>query len=330
MKKHITLIAAFSALFLIVGCGPPKVEPIVEVETNETAFVIPMEGSSKGGQAQFESISFLEEKKVATKRIVIPIRERKIGRAWQWWAYEWIPLVRVVSVDRTPVTREWTSDSEKSSNATSAVEVETKESIGALVGINATAYIDEADTATFLYYYRSQPLSKVIDTNVRGVVQTELSEQFAQYSLNEAMANKNEIFEAVRKKIIPHFKEYGITITSFGLAEGLTFTDEEIQDSINKAYTAEKQIEQARFEKQVQEEVNMKQLSIAANERLMAEEFAKAAEAREKQVQVEVERMKADALLKFAEKWDGSSVPYFISLGQSGSPEMLMQMPQVK
>jgi hypothetical protein len=81
---------------------PVRVDPIEEIEPNETAFVIPLELGTEN-QAKLESIDFLEKNQVAAKRIVIPQRERKIGR----WGHniEWIPTVRVVTVDRTPVTR---------------------------------------------------------------------------------------------------------------------------------------------------------------------------------------------------------------------------------
>ena len=72
------LVAVFTVVGL-TGCGPYPTEQAVEVKNNETAFVVPLEGDSKSKQAQFMSIEYLEKAKVATKRIVIPLR--KIGRA---------------------------------------------------------------------------------------------------------------------------------------------------------------------------------------------------------------------------------------------------------
>jgi len=64
-------------------------------------------------------------------------------------------------------------------------------------------------------------------------------------------------------------------------------------------------------------------LSIAANERLQAEEFAKADDARQKQVSVEVMMIQARAFLTLAERWDGQSMPKFISSG-GNVPDMLL------
>ena len=105
--NFILLLVALFTVFGLTGCGPYPTEQAVEVKNNETAFVVPLEGDSKSKQAQFMSIEYLEKAKVATKRIVIPQRKRSLGRAW--FDYEWIPLARVIVVDRSPVTRSgWT------------------------------------------------------------------------------------------------------------------------------------------------------------------------------------------------------------------------------
>ena len=135
------LIAVFTVVGL-TGCGPYPTEQAVEVKNNETAFVVPLEGDSKSKQAQFMSIEYLEKAKVATKRIIIPLRKRSLGRAW--FDYEWIPLARVIVVDRSPVTREWL-DKE-------GIKVESLDSVGFTVGVNCTGMIREEDAAKFLYY----------------------------------------------------------------------------------------------------------------------------------------------------------------------------------
>ena len=124
---------------------------------------------------------------------------------------------------------------------------------------------------------------------------------------------------------MPHFKQYGITITSFGLAEGLTYVDDEIQESINAAYVAEMDITRKEQQKLAQEHENARLLSIAVNEREQAEEFAKAAEARKKQVEVEVDKMRAEALLNFSQKWNGQ-VPQFLTVGGGEQNPFLFQL----
>ena len=66
MKK--ILISFILVSILCFGClKPPKVEVNEIIETNETAFLVPLEGKSKEGQGKFMSIDYLEEAKIATK-----------------------------------------------------------------------------------------------------------------------------------------------------------------------------------------------------------------------------------------------------------------------
>ena len=54
-------------------------------------------------------------------------------------------------------------------------------------------------------------------------------------------------------------------------------------------------------------DTNEKELSIAQNERLKAEEFAKAAEAQTKMVELKIRQMEAEARLESAKRWDGKT-----------------------
>lgn len=309
-------LAALLALSLNACIRPPRVDPIEEINTNQTAFVIPLEGENQENQKQFESIEYLEQKKVAAKRITIPQRWRKTGR-WDWQG-QWIPTVRIITVNRAPVTREWTEEG-KGKNS-KPITVESKDSIGFAIGVNITAYIDEADTARFLYYYRDTDLATVIDTTLRGEIQNILSEQTGKRTLEECKYQKNDIFAETYKRVVDYAKHYGITISSFGLAEGYTYEDPSVQQAIVDAYVAEMRVVREKQNTLAQKEVNDRNLSIAINERQQAEEFSKAAEARQKQVEAEVTKLEAEALLKMAEKWDGKSVPQWISTGDGNMP----------
>lgn len=321
MKKLVALIALIGA-FSLIGCKPVRVDPLVSIESNETAFVIPLEGNTKA-QGAFDSVDFLNEAKVATKRITVPQRWRKTGRFY--FSGEWIPNVKVITVDRSPVTREWTDSGEKARDQAKAVSVESKDSIGFQIGVNTTAMVEEPNTAKFLYYYPRKSLASVIDSNVRGDIQSLLSEEFGSRDLEQCKEDKNEIFAKVREKIVKKYESFGITITSFGLAEGLTYEDREIQQAINDAYVAEMEIQRAEQQKLSQIQENERLLSIAQNERKQAEEFEKAAEARKKQVSVEVERMRAEALLNFSTKWNGE-VPKFVTVGGGQQNPFLFNM----
>ena len=76
------------------GCMKPYDRPeYVEIDTSESAFLIPLEGDTTN-QAAFSSVQFLEQKKVAAKRIQITHRWNATG----YWptSGEWIGEVRLV------------------------------------------------------------------------------------------------------------------------------------------------------------------------------------------------------------------------------------------
>ena len=323
--KQMTVTALFAALALAVtSCGPAKVEVFEEIESNETAFVISLESDSSD-QKQFESVDYLEKQKVASKRINIPIRKKDVGRFW--FSYEWVPTVRVVSIDRAPVTRQWTGQEQKSRGA--SIAVESKDSIGFTIGVNITAYVDEEDTSKFLYYYRSKQLSEIIDENVRGYVQMQLSEEFGSRDLQDCKAEKNLIMEKVRPATITQFEKFGITITALGMAEGLAFEDQQIQDAINDAYVAEMMIVQEKQKAEAQLNINERLLNEATGKRAAAEEFEKAIEAQTAMVELEIRKMTAEAYVASIQKWNGN-VPYFWTGGgggESNSNPFLFQMP---
>ncbi len=293
----VSVISAFFVCAALTGCGPYPTEQAVEVKNNETAFVVPLEGDSKGKQAQFMSIEYLERAKVATKRIVIPLRKRQLGRAW--FDYEWIPLARVIVVDRSPVTREWLEKD--------GVKVESLDSVGFTVGVNCTGMIREEDAAKFLYYYPGNSLADVMNKNVKGFIQNVLAREFGSRNLSKCQQEKKDIVLGLSKELIAHFAQYGITISSVGIADGMSYDNAEVQKTIDAVFVNETRVKQAEQEREAQKIVNEKDLSIARNERLKAEEFAKAAEAQTKMVELKIRQMDAEAKLESAKRWDGKT-----------------------
>jgi regulator of protease activity HflC (stomatin/prohibitin superfamily) len=327
MKRFIFLpILLLFVLTLLVSCGPYKVEKFVEIRPNETAFLVPLEGASKSGQKQFMSIEYLNDAKVSAKRVSIPQRRVVTGRLPG--SYMWIPTMQVIKVDRTPITREWTGSSTTgTSKKNEALWVESKDSIGFGVGVNITAMITEADAAKFLYFYAGVPLAHIVDQNVRGMVNSILSREFAKYDLEDARGMKNEIFAIAAKETTAAFKKMGVTITNLGLAEGLVYRDKEIQTAINNQFEAEMQIQIEQQKNKAQDLVNARNVTIAkANadakvqeaqgtiaiekaKATAAKEFAKALDARKAQVDLEVTRMRAEAMLEFARNIKPGTLP---------------------
>ena len=239
-KFYIMVVAVFA--ILIAGCmGPAKVEPIEEIGANETAFMIPLEGASKDSQGKFMSEEFLQENKVAGKRVVIPVRERKIGRGY--WNYEWIPTVKVIRVDRTPVTMKVD------------IPVESKESIGFKVGVTMTAVIEEDNAATYLYWYNIKPLSEVMASNVFGMFQKELSAGFGGLTIDQCRDQKIQIIDASATKVKKFFEGKGMTMLNIGQAEGLTYERVELQQSIDNAYIADRVLERSKVDAETAKEV---------------------------------------------------------------------------
>jgi hypothetical protein len=306
----------------------------VEIKPNETVFVIPLEGESKEGQAKFQSVEFLEGRKVATKRVYIPQKQHNTGRTPG--DYTWIPTVEVVRVDRSPVTREWTKGKDTgTSTKDQAITVESQDSINFRAGVNITVSIQEDDAAKFLYYFHGKPLPEVVDTNIRGYVQTVLAREFGQKDLTLCMKEKSTVFRMCFEETQKYFKEKGITVDYLGSSEGLSYDEPKIQDAINKRFVAENDIEVAKQEKLAQEERNKitiskaraeaealievaKQeklaqdvrnqtlLAKAQSERQAAEELAKAQDAMQLKVELEVKKTLADAQKTAAEKWQGN------------------------
>lgn len=293
-------------ILLVSGCGPVRIEPLETIDTNETAFVVPLEGSTKTDQGRFMSIDYLEQAKVATKRVTVPLRYRKIGR--MPFEYEWIPTMRVIKVNRAPITREWTDEEARGTNqqVDDSISVQSKDSIGFKVGINITTFVAEEDAAKFLYYYAGKPLSQVVDENIRGYVTSVLTREFGSRTLEEGKLAKREISDLILKDCQENYSKLGITVSSLGIIGGMKYINQEIQKSINDNYVAGMKIQQSENDKLAQVNINAKELSVAQNARAMAEEFAKAADAQVAKTKLQIELTKAEAMKTAAEKWNGS------------------------
>ena len=298
MKKFLMLPVMALALS---ACGPAEIPVYQEIKSNESAYVIPLEGASKNNQGKFDSAAFLQEKKVAAKRIYIPLKKVSTGRSPS--SYKWIPTVRVLRVDRSPVTLTWQDEF--------GIKVESRDSIGFMVGIDVSAFIQEENTSQFLYSYSAKPLAVVLSKIIKSKTTEILSREFAKYDLEGDSENpgarqrKGEIVELAKAELIEYFSETGVTISTFGLIGGLAYEDSEIQSAINENFKSELDIQNKVNEALAQAKVNKKNEAIATSERVRAEEFARAAQARAKQVALDVEVMLAEAELEKAKRWDG-------------------------
>ena len=137
----------------MTGCVKPYDKPeFVEIDTSETGFLIPLEGDATQ-QAKFQSEDYLKQRKVATKRVQITHRWSQEGRLPG--DGRWIPTVRLVKVNRSPVTREWATAQTTAANGAiqrsdNAIWIESGDSVGFSMGFTCTAFIPEDDAARFL------------------------------------------------------------------------------------------------------------------------------------------------------------------------------------
>lgn len=286
MKKMIALVLMLILVgTCLCGCVRPYDKPeFVTIEPHQTAFLIPLIGDTSN-QASFESEDMLMQAKVAAKEIQIPHRWVQTGR--RHWKGEWRATMALIVVDRSPVTREWSSTKDIGTSASNqAIYAESSESIGFSAGMNCSAQIySEDDAVKFLYCYNNKPLSEIMDTEIRARVESKFVEECASRTLNEILVQKEEIMKAVRDDVVNYFAERGITITVLGMKDGLEYDDTTIQKSINDKFSSEMKLTTQKNE----------------NERIISEAEAKA----------EANRILSESLTdevlkqQYYEKWDG-------------------------
>lgn len=240
--------------------GPMMMELNEEIAPNETAFLVPLEEKANEGGAKFGSIEDLEQSVVRAQRVLIPQRKQSTGR--MPGSFRWIPTMRVLKVDRSQVTREWTKDTKTGTAAKDqAIAVESLDSINFKAGAAIGCSIVQEDSAKFLYYFAGKPLSEVVDTNVRGFCQSVLSREFGKALLSQCPGKKAEAFKLCFDEAKTFYKAKGITIDYLGSSEGLSFDNPEMQKQFDRQFIAENEIKIASQEKLAQDEKNATMLA---------------------------------------------------------------------
>lgn len=317
MKNKISLLFGALAVASLTACAPVKILDVVEIKPNETAWAIPLDALSQGGQVKFNSVDFLNQKKVASKRIMVDKVSRSIGR--MYWDIEWIPATRVIRVDRSLVTRAWTKEQD--------IGVVTKDSVQLRVGLTITASIDEDDASTYLYYHGERSLGDVIDQNIRSFAVAELTKEYSQLGLSEAQTKGTDIYAKLFEDAKVTFKAKGITVQYLGNAEGLSYADAKVQDSINRRYMVEQDTKTAEMEQNAQKIRNQTTILTATATAEAAQKTFSAKDASELQTELQIRQLEAKAKLTMAERWNGtlpanilpSNSPLLMNLGQSSA-----------
>jgi regulator of protease activity HflC (stomatin/prohibitin superfamily) len=226
----------------ITGCKSYNTPEFVEVSPSQTAFMIPLVGD-EANQVKMDSEEAVAKNLVNAKRVEIPKQWVQTGRTqfFFWEQGQWMPTAKVIVVERKPETREWTStDSTGTSSSNQGIKAESKESIGFTAAMNCTASIQESDAPKFLFNYNDKPLKDVMDSEIRPAVESKFAEECAKRSIDEILAQKEDIMNSVRTYVTDTFAKKGISITQFGLKGDLTYDNKEIQTAIDSQFKAEK------------------------------------------------------------------------------------------
>lgn len=316
--KNITIPLMMAALLTLTGClKPVKVLDPVEIGPNETAWAIPLDAMSKDNQVKFNSVDFLNQKKVSAKRYMVDKVERQIGRFG--YQIEWIPATRIIKVDRSLVTREWTDGG----GTRQGIGVVTADSVQLRVGLTVTASIEEDDASTYLYYHGEKKLADVLDQNIRSFAVAELTRKYSDLTLGEAQKKGNAIYAELFADAQKAFKAKGISVQYLGNAEGLTYADQKVQESINRSYTVQQDRQTAQQEQEAAKIRNATAIMTAEATAAAASKMFAAKDASELQTELKIRQMEAEARLSMATRWDGklpenilpSDSPLLMSLG---------------
>jgi len=344
---HLMLVSTMS-IFAMTGCIRPYDRPeYAEIDTSETGFLIPLEGNT-GTQAKFQSEEYLRELKVAAKRVQITHRWSQEGRLPS--NGRWIGTVRLIKVNRSPVTREWTAEAATgTASKNQAIWIESSDSVGFSMGFTCTSFIPEDQAAKFLYWYPSGSLAEVMDAEVRGRIQQVAAEIAAKYPLDVLRAKKQEISDAVKRDITEFFAKRGVVITTIGMFGGMTYENGEIQKAIDNTVIAQqlKVVNEAKWEAQQRDndrvtleanavaerarriaagEADAKKIGAAAEAQAIRDVNKALAEAGQNPLlyqlrSLEVERARV-------ERWNGQYPGYLLQTGTT-SPNLMLQLPAV-
>jgi hypothetical protein len=348
-RQSATTRATTATLVLVTlgttaGCWRPF-EP-VQLETinpNEEAFLLPLTGDVKA-QTSTNNEEYLRSNLVYTKQVKIPQQWVQKGFETLGPNGSWKPAAILVKVDKSPVTREWTADSNSgTSNKNEAIWVMTSDQVEFSTGWTCTARIAARDDAVkFLHNYPNGSLQNVMDTEVRAKLQAAFGLEVTDLPMDTLRKQATPHIVSVTTDVTGFFKERGITITNLGITGGFVYKDKTIMDTMVKVFNAEqeKAIASAAFQAQ-----DMKNKTVESEAEGRAKALLTAKQAEGDGIKLvadakayEIEKAKEDGDIYLAlkrlelekeklTKWDGRFPTYFMGGGSGSSPDLLLQLP---
>lgn len=341
LPKQLKKVAPAILLLSAVGCRKPF-EPVKleMIEPHEVGFLVSNQDVHEQTATSAEDYS---KSMVASQQVKIPQMWVPLGYETFFWDGEWRDAARLIKVDTSSVTREWTADPNSgTSNKNEAIWVMTSDQVEFSVGWGCTCKIaNRQDAAKFLSNYKNGTLESVMDKEIRGKIQTDFALGVTDLPMDTLRKNATPVIKQTTTEVVKFFAERGITITNIGITGGFVYKDAKIIAKMVEVFTAEQEKNVAIAKTVAQEETN-KTIQLEADakskatltvlkaeaEGIQAVADAKAYEIEKaqqnKEIYLELKKLEIDKARM--EKWDGKYPVYMMNSGAE-SPTMLMNIP---
>ena len=325
-------------LLLISGCRKPY-EPVKRemIEPNEVGFLISNANVSEQSSTAAEDFA---KNMVSSQQVKIPQEWVQLDYSTLFWNGEWRDSARLIKVDTSSITREWTADPNSGTSAKNeAIWVMTSDQVEFSTGWTCTAKIkSREDAAKFLSNYRNGSLEIVMDQEVRAKIQATFGLSVTDLPMDALRKSATPVIKQVTDDVIKFFDERGVTITNIGITGGFVYKDPKIIAKMVEVFTAEqeknvaiaKTVAQEETNKQIQLEAQAKADALLAGKEAEAKGIQAVADAKayeiekaqeNKEIYLELKKLEIDKAR--LEKWDGKYPVYMMG----GAPTMMMNMP---
>jgi hypothetical protein len=333
-RKNYALIAAVLSVTL-AGCIRPYNKPvIVPIQPHETAFLVDMSGDSDAVQNE-------NMRKVDARNIEIRGYWIQKGRFPN--SGDYYPMQKIFVVSRSPVKLYWGDEDNADANIPK-VRVTSLDNVGFVVPCVINAYIEDADAAMYLKFFRpkndvsadddstrwnvrleSRPLESVLNDIVYPYVNNELKRLFIGLPAIDAERNANAFITQIEPKVKEFTKQYGITVLSLVGINGIIYDNAVFQKALEEVALADIQKESLIRKENNREIARNTELADARNEAAVAN--AKASTINTERVRQEIENSRiisearAEAIKTFAARAELPAVVpenTFFQLGLDG------------
>lgn len=233
-----------------------------EIQSNESAFWLQDVGANEDNQQRLMSEEYLEKNAVSEKLVFVPhhIFRNSGGTGWLDADY-YVPVKRLIIVDRTPYSREWVAAADRGTSAKNqGIVCQSSEGLDITVGIAISVKVNPEQAARFLYnfgirdsqlspeervkpeiifksVYFGRSLEDVMDTTGHAIVSAEVCDALSQHGLEYDNAHAHDIMVSITNQTGVYLKSVGITLVNMGWSDTWTFSND-VQAAINRKFDA--------------------------------------------------------------------------------------------